>query len=147
MCVTCGCSDGSETTLTHLGLEGTETLAPKPAPLIHSHVQPDGQIITHSHGLIHGAVPETISGTELEETAETHRHRSFPPSIPSAKLDQAGMAAVRTAAPVTCTAPPWKSTYWPKTIIWLPKTETGSRPTTFWRLTWSVPLGPVKPPY
>jgi len=37
MCVTCGCSDGAETTLTHL--DGAE----------HHHHLPDGRVITHTH--------------------------------------------------------------------------------------------------
>lgn len=41
MCVTCGCSDGAETTVTHLA-PGQESLA-------HTHVMPDGTVVTHSH--------------------------------------------------------------------------------------------------
>ena len=45
MCVTCGCSDGAETTLTHLS--PNNTLHPHSTP--HTHTLPDGTVISHSH--------------------------------------------------------------------------------------------------
>ena len=45
MCVTCGCSEGAETTLTNPAVLGSvETIVPS-----HTHVLPDGTVITHSH--------------------------------------------------------------------------------------------------
>lgn len=41
MCVTCGCSDGAETTLTHL--------SPHNHSAPHTHTLPDGTLISHTH--------------------------------------------------------------------------------------------------
>ena len=51
MCVTCGCSDGAEVTLTHVGT--------KEDPAEHRHVLADGTVISHRH-----------------EHSETHDHHS-----------------------------------------------------------------------
>jgi hydrogenase nickel incorporation protein HypB len=52
MCVTCGCADDAETTLTNLATGETVALAPHPAAE-HTHHLPDGRIVTHSHGPHH----------------------------------------------------------------------------------------------
>ena len=49
MCITCGCSEGAEVTLTHVGT--------KENPAEHHHVLADGTVITHTH-----------------DHAETHAH-------------------------------------------------------------------------
>lgn len=54
MCLTCGCSNGAETTLTHLHGAGPETGQPEVSQPEtgheHTHTLPNGQILTHSHG-------------------------------------------------------------------------------------------------
>ncbi|MEY3298846.1 MAG: hypothetical protein RLZZ597_2106, partial [Cyanobacteriota bacterium] len=48
MCVTCGCSDGAEPTLTNLSTGETTPLADPTAE--HTHSLPNGQTLTHRHG-------------------------------------------------------------------------------------------------
>ncbi len=48
MCVTCGCSDGAEPTLTNLSTGETTSLADPTAE--HTHQLPNGQTLTHRHG-------------------------------------------------------------------------------------------------
>ena len=48
MCVTCGCSEGAEPTLTNLATGETTSLADPTAE--HSHSLPNGQTLTHRHG-------------------------------------------------------------------------------------------------
>ena len=56
MCVTCGCSEGAEVTLTHVGT--------KEDPAEHRHVLADGTVITHTH-----------------DHAETHEHHTDNASV------------------------------------------------------------------
>jgi len=48
MCVTCGCSDGAEPTLTNLTTGEITSLAESTAE--HTHTLPNGQTLTHRHG-------------------------------------------------------------------------------------------------
>lgn len=48
MCVTCGCSDGAEPTLTNLSTGETTSLTDPTAE--HAHPLPNGQTLTHRHG-------------------------------------------------------------------------------------------------
>lgn len=83
MCVTCGCSEGSETTLTNLATGETEALGDhlgdhlgdNAAPLTHSHVLADGRVVTHSHG--------PYQGESQPELALAQGHPS-PPALDSA---------------------------------------------------------------
>ncbi len=54
MCVTCGCSDGAEPTLVNLATGATTAIAhPDQSSMAHTHVRPDGTVITHTHGHDH----------------------------------------------------------------------------------------------
>ncbi|MEB3290680.1 MAG: hydrogenase nickel incorporation protein HypB [Leptolyngbya sp.] len=64
MCVTCGCSDGADPTLTNLATGETTPLADP--SLEHTHPLPNGQTLTHRHD--HQAVHE-------------HSHPSHPPRV------------------------------------------------------------------
>jgi hydrogenase nickel incorporation protein HypB len=48
MCVTCGCSDQAQSTLTDMQTGQVNAIAPD-APADHSHTLPDGTVITHTH--------------------------------------------------------------------------------------------------
>ena len=61
MCVTCGCSEGAEVSLTHLGTK--DDLAE------HHHVLADGTVITHSHDH-----PETHRHEHHRKTDNAHLH-------------------------------------------------------------------------
>ncbi|NJL49292.1 MAG: hydrogenase nickel incorporation protein HypB [Leptolyngbyaceae cyanobacterium SM2_5_2] len=65
MCITCGCSDNAETTLTNLATGKTEVLdSSNPAP-VHTHSLANGQTVTHSHGNGH-THSHTTHSTALE---------------------------------------------------------------------------------
>ncbi|MEM9542174.1 MAG: hydrogenase nickel incorporation protein HypB [Cyanobacteria bacterium P01_E01_bin.42] len=89
MCVTCGCSDGAQTTLTRVS--PTEIVSPEQSLThdrhthshhAHSHPQPDGTVITHSH--VHGSThshplesthsDRTHSHPQPDGTVITHSH-------------------------------------------------------------------------
>lgn len=71
MCVTCGCSDGAETTYTRPG--------EMPSPHQHTHVLADGTVITHSHDhdahdaqTGHSHQPAPTTGHAAATHAQTH---------------------------------------------------------------------------
>lgn len=72
MCVTCGCSDDAQTTLTN-PQTGETTLIETGSVSHHSHTHtlPDGSIITHSHTHSHAA-----SNTGRHPAGEEDRHHS-----------------------------------------------------------------------
>lgn len=49
MCVTCGCSDEATPTLTHPITKETEAIASIHTTQSHTHIQPDGTVLTHHH--------------------------------------------------------------------------------------------------
>jgi hydrogenase nickel incorporation protein HypB len=65
MCVTCGCSEGAEVTLTHLGT--------KEDPAEHRHVLADGTVITHTHDDAETHVHSHHQTDKAAIHAQTHR--------------------------------------------------------------------------
>lgn len=49
MCVTCGCSDGAESTVTNPKTGEVLTMADHAHDSVHTHTLPDGTVITHTH--------------------------------------------------------------------------------------------------
>ena len=64
MCVTCGCSDGAEPTLTNLTTGEITSLAESTAE--HTHTLPNGQTLTHRHGS-----PDSHGHTHTHDHAPT----------------------------------------------------------------------------
>jgi hydrogenase nickel incorporation protein HypB len=67
MCVTCGCSNGAQTTYTEPG-------QPADAPHAHTHVLADGTVLTHSHGqpLLAHQAPSPHLPTPAAHHAQAH---------------------------------------------------------------------------
>ena len=78
MCVTCGCSDGAQTTLTRVnppesGAVSSDRPDSHSHPHTHSHHQPDGTVITHTHApTSHSHQPH--SHHQPDGTIVTHTH-------------------------------------------------------------------------
>lgn len=76
MCVTCGCSDHAQPTMTNLVTGETQTLErvpdTSPAPAEHIHVLPDGTLISHSH-----------SHTPSHTHSHPHSHSHSPAHSPA----------------------------------------------------------------
>ncbi|HIK43610.1 MAG TPA: hydrogenase nickel incorporation protein HypB [Leptolyngbyaceae cyanobacterium M65_K2018_010] len=75
MCVTCGCSDGAQTTYTPVGLDRGETPA---AASTHTHRLADGTLVTHTHAPVHPAAAP----------AQGHHHRPGQPQGTHLSLEQ-----------------------------------------------------------
>jgi hydrogenase nickel incorporation protein HypB len=77
MCVTCGCSDGGETTYTHFP-DASQNPDDQPAVAPHephSHHLPDGRVITHSHA--HQGHSQAHPGSDPAPTADHHHHHGM----------------------------------------------------------------------
>ncbi|GBF80898.1 hydrogenase nickel incorporation protein HypB [Aphanothece sacrum] len=72
MCVTCGCSDEANVTLTNMET-GVKTAIEEHH---HTHTLPDGTVITHSHHHQEKEHHQTHSHTLTEGTVVTHTHTS-----------------------------------------------------------------------
>lgn len=70
MCVTCGCSDDAETTLTNLATG--ETVALVDPAVEHSHHLPDGRVITHSHVQAHDSTAPQLPVQAHGGTPQLH---------------------------------------------------------------------------
>lgn len=77
MCVTCGCSDGAEPTLTNLATGETTSLAD---PAQHTHSLPNGQTLTHRHGPQDSASHTHDHGHNHDHTPDQGHHHSHDPS-------------------------------------------------------------------
>lgn len=64
MCVTCGCSDGSQPTLTNLQTGTVEAIAPPGNQPEHTHVLADGTVVSHTHSNHHHH-PESDKNLEM----------------------------------------------------------------------------------
>jgi hydrogenase nickel incorporation protein HypB len=88
MCVTCGCSDGAEPTLTNLTTGETTSLTEPTTE--HTHTLPNGQTLTHHHspGRAHSGAPQPHSynhdhsdddpGHSHSDHARSHSHSRLP---------------------------------------------------------------------
>jgi len=68
MCVTCGCSDGAQTTYTRPGQDNEQGMNHHS----HTHVLEDGTVITHTHETDHTPSHPTTSSAN-------HHHPTTPP--------------------------------------------------------------------
>jgi hydrogenase nickel incorporation protein HypB len=71
MCVTCGCSDDAETTITNPETGEVVEIKADNHEHHHTHTLPDGTVITHSHG--HELTP-SHTHSQLDGTIVTHSH-------------------------------------------------------------------------
>jgi hydrogenase nickel incorporation protein HypB len=88
MCVTCGCSDQSQPTLTNLQTGAVETLIHPDAELHHhTHILEDGTVLTHSHEQRADHEPDHIhnhghSHGHNHQSNHSHGHHSHSHSAP-----------------------------------------------------------------
>lgn len=75
MCVTCGCSDQAETTLTNPETGEVVNISDNPTSYLHTHTLPDGTVITHSHDL---DPPHHHHHTLVDQLAINHSHKLDP---------------------------------------------------------------------
>jgi len=73
MCVTCGCSDGAETTLTNPETGEVVAMANPNHDQSHTHALPDGTVITHSSSSSHSHTHTLPDGRVI---THTHTHDS-----------------------------------------------------------------------
>lgn len=77
MCVTCGCSDQGETTITNPETGEVSKMKAEPEEHHHTHTLPDGTIITHSHS--HESTHEHAPTLSENNTIHhSHTHASTP---------------------------------------------------------------------
>lgn len=81
MCVTCGCSDGADTTFTNPETGEVVTLANSNHDSNHTHTLPDGIVVTHSSTSSHShthTLPDgrVITHTHTHDSQGTHPHEA-----------------------------------------------------------------------
>lgn len=74
MCVTCGCSDDAEPTITNSQGE-VVAIGAQRHEHHHTHTLDDGTIITHSHGSSHSHTHTLPDGTHVTHSHSHHSHR------------------------------------------------------------------------
>jgi hydrogenase nickel incorporation protein HypB len=77
MCVTCGCSDHAQATLTNpktgdVVAMSTDDAAPKPSPDLHVHVLPDGTVVTHAHDHATDHASHQTHAHDAADSAQLH---------------------------------------------------------------------------
>lgn len=81
MCVTCGCSDQSQATMTNLQTGSTENLSTEVHADEHEHVLEDGTVITHSHSHSHS---HSHHPSHPHPDSSSHHHSHHHPHPPNA---------------------------------------------------------------
>lgn len=85
MCLTCGCSNHSETTITNLEIDKVVAMNAEGQEHLHTHTLPDGTVITHSHN---HEVTHTHVHTLADGTGIPHFHRNDSNPVPNRQASQ-----------------------------------------------------------